>query len=209
MIGEPLAGLKMLFVNIRSVWASTWASIDSGRCTAIWSPSKSALKPLHTSGCSLIAFPSTRTGSNAWMPMRCSVGARIEHHGMVLDHLFEDVPHLLVLPLQHLLRALDGVGMAELLQAADDERLVQLEGDLLRQAALMQPQRRADDDDAPGGIIDALAQQVLAEPALLALDHVGQRLQRAVAAAQHRPLAAVVVEQRVQPIAATSASRCG
>ena len=50
MIGAPLAGLKMLCVLIISVWASTWASIDSGKWTAIWSPSKSALKPLHTSG---------------------------------------------------------------------------------------------------------------------------------------------------------------
>ena len=50
MIGLPLAGLKMLLVAIISVIASTCASIDSGRCTAIWSPSKSALNPLQTSG---------------------------------------------------------------------------------------------------------------------------------------------------------------
>ena len=124
-------------------------------------------------------------------------GGAIQQHGMVLDHLFEDVPHLLVLPLQHLLGALDRVGVAEFLQAADDERLVQFQGDFLGQAALVQAQRGADDDHAAGGVVDALAQQVLAEPALLALDHVGQRLQRAVAAAQHGPLAAVVVEQGV------------
>ena len=58
-------------------------------------------------------------------------------------------------------------------------------------------QFRADDDDRAGRVIDALAEQVLAEAALLALDHVGQRLQRAVRRAEHRPLAAVVVEQRV------------
>ena len=50
MIGVPLAGLKMLFVLIISTCASVCASIESGRCTAIWSPSKSALKPLQTSG---------------------------------------------------------------------------------------------------------------------------------------------------------------
>ena len=33
-------------------------------------------------------------------------GGTIQQHGMVLDHLFEDVPHLLVLPLQHLLALL-------------------------------------------------------------------------------------------------------
>ena len=55
----------------------------------------------------------------------------------------------------------------------------------------------ADDDDRAGRVIDALAEQVLAEAALLALDHVGQRLERAVRRAEHRPLAAVVVEERV------------
>ena len=77
-------------------------------------------------------------------------GGTIQQHGMVLDHLFEDVPHLLVLPLQHLLGALDGVGVAQLLQAADDERLIQLQGDFLRQAALVQPERGADHDHAAG-----------------------------------------------------------
>ena len=35
MIGWPLAGLKMLLVDIISTVASTWASIDSGKWTAI------------------------------------------------------------------------------------------------------------------------------------------------------------------------------
>ena len=50
MIGLPLAGEKMLFGASISTCASVCASIDSGRWTAIWSPSKSALKPLQTSG---------------------------------------------------------------------------------------------------------------------------------------------------------------
>ena len=50
MIGLPLDGLKMLFVLIINTVASTWASIERGRWTAIWSPSKSALKPRQTSG---------------------------------------------------------------------------------------------------------------------------------------------------------------
>ncbi len=51
MIGLPLDGAKILLVLIINVCASTWASIESGKWTAIWSPSKSALKPLQTSGC--------------------------------------------------------------------------------------------------------------------------------------------------------------
>ena len=116
---------------------------------------------------------------------------------MVADHLFEDIPHLFVLALQHLLGAFDRVGVAQILEPANDERLEQFQRDLLGQAALVQPQVRADDDHAAGRVVDALAEQVLAEAALLALDHVGQRLERAIARAEHRALAAVVVEQRV------------
>ncbi len=129
--------------------------------------------------------------------MRCRVGARFKQHGVVADHLLEDVPHLLAAPLEHLLGRLDRVGVAQLLEPADDERLEQLQRDLLGQPALVQLQVRADDDHRPRRVVDALAQQVLAEPALLALDHVGQRLERAVRAAQHRPLAAVVVEEGI------------
>src|SRR5262249_31640914 len=71
------------------------------------------------------------------------------------------------------------------------------ERDLLGQTALVQPQLGTDDDDGAGGVIDALAEQVLAEAALLALDHVGQRLQRAVAGAEHGALAAIVVEEGI------------
>ena len=54
-----------------------------------------------------------------------------------------------------------------------------------------------DDHHAAGGIIDPLTEQVFAKTPLLALDHVGQRLQGPVAAAENGTLAAVVVEQGV------------
>ncbi len=81
MIGLPDAGRRMLFVLIMSTRASIWASIESGTWTAIWSPSKSALNAAQTSGCSWMALPSMRTGSNAWMPRRCRVGARFKRTG--------------------------------------------------------------------------------------------------------------------------------
>ena len=65
MIGSPLAGERMLFEDIISARASSCASSDSGTCTAIWSPSKSALNAVQTSGCSWIALPSISTGSKA------------------------------------------------------------------------------------------------------------------------------------------------
>ena len=43
MTGVPLAGDRMLLVLIMSTRHSICASTDSGMCTAIWSPSKSAL----------------------------------------------------------------------------------------------------------------------------------------------------------------------
>ena len=55
----------------------------------------------------------------------------------------------------------------------------------------------ADDDDRTARVVDALAEQVLAEAALLALEHVGQRLERALVRAGDGLAAAAVVEQRV------------
>ena len=65
MMGLPLAGLRMLLVDIISTRVSSWASRARGTCTAIWSPSKSALKAAQTKGCSWIALPSMRIGSKA------------------------------------------------------------------------------------------------------------------------------------------------
>ena len=50
MIGEPLAGCRILLVDIMRTRASSCAFSESGTCTAIWSPSKSALKAAQTSG---------------------------------------------------------------------------------------------------------------------------------------------------------------
>ena len=90
--------------------------MDSGTCTAIWSPSKSALNAAQTSGCSWIALPSISTGSNAWMPRRWSVGARFSNR-VLADHLLEDVPDLRRPRFDELLRLLDGRRRSRALQA--------------------------------------------------------------------------------------------
>ena len=82
--GAPCAGDRMLFADSIRRRASAWASAESGRCTAIWSPSKSALNAWQTSGWTWIALPSTSTGSNAWSPRRWSVGARLSSTGWSL-----------------------------------------------------------------------------------------------------------------------------
>ena len=79
--GRPFAGDRMLWVDSMSRLVSIWASNESGTCTAIWSPSKSALNAWQTSGWMRIALPSTSTGSNPWIPRRCSVGARLSSTG--------------------------------------------------------------------------------------------------------------------------------
>ncbi len=61
----------------------------------------------------------------------------------------------------------------------------------------MQLELRADDDDRTARVVDTLTEQVLAETALLALQHVGQRLQLSVAGTGDRPSTAAVVDQGV------------
>ncbi len=116
---------------------------------------------------------------------------------MLADDLVQDVPHLGTLLLHHLLRALDGVDVTALFELVVDERLEELERHLLRQTALVQLQRGADDDHGAARVVDALAEQVLAEAALLALEHVGQALERALVRTGDGLAAAAVVEEGV------------
>ena len=124
-------------------------------------------------------------------------GRAVEHHRMLADHLVEDVPDFRLLLLDQLLGLLDGRRQTLGVEPRVDERLEQLERHLLGQAALVQLELGTDDDHRAAGIVDALAEQVLAEPALLALQHVGERLQRPLVGAGDDAAAAAVVEQGV------------
>ena len=62
-------------------WDSKIASGPSGRWTAIWSPSKSALNAVHTKGWTCIALPSIKIGWKAWIPSLCRVGALFNRTG--------------------------------------------------------------------------------------------------------------------------------
>ena len=121
----------------------------------------------------------------------------VQQDRMLADDFFEYVPHFGTLHLDHLLRLLDGGDETALLELVVDERLEELERHLLGKTALVQLQLGADNDDRTAGVVDALAEQVLAEAALLALERVGQRLQRTVVRTSQHPAAAAVVEQRV------------
>ena len=124
-------------------------------------------------------------------------GSAIQQNRMVLDDLFQNVPNHRVLLLDQFLGLLDGGAMAALFQAMIDERLEQLQRHLLGQAALVQLQFRPDHDHRAARIIDALAEQVLTETSLLALERIGERLERAIVRAAQHASAAAVIEQRV------------
>ena len=127
-------------------------------------------------------------------------GGAVEQHGVLADDLGQDVPDLGVGTLDHALGGLDVLGLLELDEPLHDEGLEQLQGHLAGQTALVELELGADDDDATAGVVHALAQEVLAEAALLALEHVGQGLQRTVAHAGDRTAAAAVVEQGVDGV---------
>ena len=87
--------------------------------------------------------------------------------------------------------------MAALFEPVVDERLEQLESHFLRQSALMQLQLRSDNDDRAPRIIDALAQQILAETSLFSFQCIRQRLQWTVIRPAQNAAAAAVVEESI------------
>src|SRR5207247_10068733 len=84
-----------------------------------------------------------------------------------------------------LLRGLDVLDSLAVDEAGHDGRLEQREGHELRQPGLVELEARPGDDHRAGRVVDPLSEQVLAEPRLLPLEHVGERLERAVAGARH------------------------
>ena len=89
------------------------------------------------------------------------------------------------------------MSQAALHQGLHHKRLEQLQGHPPGQAALVQLQLRPDDDDRAAGVVDPLAQEVLAEASLLALEHVREGLQLVIASSGHSAAAAAVVDERV------------
>ena len=105
-------------------------------------------------------------------------GAVQEHDPTLVNDLLQERPDLRGPILDHAARAADVVRELPLDELPNHERLEELEGHLLGQAALVELELRAHDDDRAAGIVHPLAEEILAEAALLALQHVGERLQR-------------------------------
>src|SRR5438128_418240 len=127
--------------------------------------------------------------------MEC--GRAIEEDGVTARDLFENVPDFGRLPLDHLLGRANGVDIAEFFEPTDDERLEEHQRHLLGQAALMQLELRPDHDDGTARVIDTFAEQVLAEAATLAFEHIAQGLERAIACAGHGAAMASIIEQGI------------
>ncbi len=105
--------------------------------------------------------------------------------------------NVLALFLDHLLGALDGRDVALLLELAVDEGLEEFERHLLGQSALMEPELGAHHDNGAARIVHPLAEQVLAEAARLALEHVAERLEWTLGGSGDRAATPSVVEQRI------------
>src|SRR5580765_674587 len=121
----------------------------------------------------------------------------VEQNGMILDHFLENIPDHVFLALYPLLGLLDRCCMAFGLEPVVDERLEELESHLLRQTALVKLELRPDDDHRTTRIVDALAEEVLAEPPLLALERVGERLQRTIIDSSQHAAPPAIVKQRI------------
>ena len=125
----------------------------------------------------------------------------VEQHDFVLNHFLQSIPNLVprvAVTLEHLAGALDVGDDALLLENLEEEGFEQFERHALGESALVQFELRPDDDHRATGVVDALAEQVLTEPSLLAAQEIGQATQSAIRAGVRDGRAATtVVDQRI------------
>jgi hypothetical protein len=109
-----------------STCASRMAAWLSGTCTAIWSPSKSALKAPHTSGCSWMALPSISLGLECLDGQGGAALGTVEQHRVAFQDVFQDFPDHGILAVNQFLGRFHRLYNAALDELADDKRLEQL-----------------------------------------------------------------------------------
>ena len=90
-------------------------------------------------------------------------GRAVQQDAVLPHHLVQGIPDFRGLPLHHLLGGLDGGGQTLFIQLVVDEGLEELEGHPLGEAALVEPEIRADHDDRTARVVDALPEEVLPE----------------------------------------------
>src|SRR5712691_12100623 len=114
---------------------------------------------------------------------------------MVFDDFFQYVPDLRLDALYKSLGALDVVREVLLDEFAHDEGLEQLQCHALWQSTLVQFEFGSNYDDRTARVVDAFAEQVLAEASLFALEHVREALELVVARSCHSPASPPVVDK--------------
>ena len=121
----------------------------------------------------------------------------VQKHGVFFNDLFEHVPNE-VLPLfDGALCTLDVMAFARFHKLFHDERLEKLDRHFLGQTALVNFEFGSDNDNRTPRIVDALAEQVLTEPTLLAAEQARKRFQLAVGRSAQRFSPSAVVDKRV------------
>ncbi len=97
---------------------------------------------------------------------------------MVFDDFVEDFVGLFGLSIHHPTGGADVVGVFFGDELIDDKRLEEFEGHLLRQTTLVELELGTNDNNGTTRVVDTLAEEVLTEPSLLALESIGERAER-------------------------------
>ncbi len=124
-------------------------------------------------------------------------GGAVEEDGVPFGDFIEDVPNHGLLFFDEFFGGTHGVHVAHFLEAADDEGLEKDKGHFFGEAALVEFELGADDDDGAAGIIHAFAKEVHAEAAVFSFEHVGEGFEGAIAGAEHGTTVAAVVDEGI------------
>ena len=121
----------------------------------------------------------------------------VEKNRMLLYHHFESVPYLIGGALYHFSRRLDVCYRLCLNKTLHNKWFEKLKRHLLRKTALIHFKLRTYDYNRTSRIINTLAEKVLTETSLLALEHIRKGFERTVIRTGHGLAAAAVVYKRV------------
>ncbi len=116
---------------------------------------------------------------------------------MLANRFFQNGPNSRAVLLQLLLGHLDCVNFLIVNQLVENKRFEQLSRHHLGQATLVQLQGRPYDNYGSARVVNTLTKQVLAETALLALEHVTQGFQWTLVGTNHRTPSTTIVKERV------------
>ena len=141
------------------------------------------------------AFPEDRFESldTESVQRRCAV----QEDRVFLDDIAKDFPDFRSELIDLLACRFEVACDASLDEFMHDERFEEFDRHFLRQATLVHFEFRTDNDNGTTGIVDTFAEEVLTETALLALQHVGEGFQRAVARAGDGASATAVIDQGI------------